>query len=155
MVAHPLQLVGHVVERQQVAQVTGDRLLGGDRGRDHRRRLALDLVDPGVIEDHLERGLGIVGDQGVDRRPDLVLDLSAHAQDVVLDLVQLAIVDLPLGVSRDGRSHRRFRNAVHDRRQLVLELGSGARCVLFGHRRVPLSRTDRRRSPRSAGSPGW
>ena len=34
VVADPLQLVGHVIERQQVAQVTRDRLLGGDRHAD-------------------------------------------------------------------------------------------------------------------------
>ena len=33
VVADPLELVGHMVERQQVAQVTCDRLLGGDRRR--------------------------------------------------------------------------------------------------------------------------
>ena len=34
VVAHPLELVGDMVERQEVAQVAGDRLLGGDRDRD-------------------------------------------------------------------------------------------------------------------------
>ena len=36
VVAHPLQVVGHVVERQQEAQVAGNRLLGRDGARDER-----------------------------------------------------------------------------------------------------------------------
>jgi hypothetical protein len=51
VVAHPLELVGHVVEREQEAQVAGHRLLGGDGGGDQRGDVALGLVDPAVADD--------------------------------------------------------------------------------------------------------
>ena len=45
MIAHPLELVADVVEREQEAQVARDRLLGRDHGRDLRRQVELGFVD--------------------------------------------------------------------------------------------------------------
>ena len=91
MVAHALELVGHVVEGQQVAQVAGDRLLRRDRDADHARDLALGIVDPNVALDDVQRELGVVVDQRLRGAPDGLLDERPHAQDGVLDLLLLDV----------------------------------------------------------------
>ena len=48
MVADALQLVGHVIQGQQVAQVARDRLLRRDRHADVPRYLTLRFVDDRV-----------------------------------------------------------------------------------------------------------
>ena len=95
MVAHPLQVIRHVVEGQQEAQVARDRLLGGDRPRDERRGEPLRLVQAAVAGDDLERQVGIVVARGPRPRADLVRDHAAQPQHVVLDLALLAIEGVP------------------------------------------------------------
>ena len=151
VVAHPLELVAHVVQRQQVAQVAGDRVLGRDHGGDHRGCLALDLVDLAVIEDHLEGCFGVVFDQRHDRGTDLLLDHRAHPQNVVLDLGDLAVVGArtwwvggkpgPTGSigSAGLRSSKLPPNA-------SATWGTGVGRSFIGA--LPRGRTGRRRSPR-------
>ena len=103
MIAHPLELVAHVVERQQEAQVTGDRLLGGDDRRDLRRQLELGLVDPAIVLDDPQRSLGVVVDERIEGGQDLVLDEDPHPQDGVLDRPLAAIELRSDGVARTRR----------------------------------------------------
>ena len=91
MIAHPLELVGDVVEGEQVAQVAGDRLLGRDGHRDQPRHAALRLVDDRVAADDVERDLGIVREQRPTRLPDRGFDQRPHAQDGVADQALLAV----------------------------------------------------------------
>ena len=160
MVAHPLQLVGDVVQREQEAQVAGDRRLGRDRRGDHRRDLALELVDRGVAADDRHARRVVVGDDRGERGADLALHERAHPQDVVLDLGHLAVEGRAVRVHRwlehrlagragcrSGRSSRTPANAS------VTRGGRGARSSVMGSSSA-LSRTDRRRSPRSSGSCG-
>ena len=79
MVAHPLELIGHMVEGEQVTQVAGDRVLGGDRHRDEARETALCLVDDRVSTDDVQRECRIVGDERSTRLADRRLDEGAHA----------------------------------------------------------------------------
>ena len=94
MVADPLELVGHVVEGQQVAQVAGDRLLGRDGDGDEPRNAALGLVDDRVALDHVEGEVGIVRGERPARLADRCLDERAHAQDRVADQLLLAVEGL-------------------------------------------------------------
>jgi hypothetical protein len=147
MVAHPLQLVAHVVEREQEPEVAGDRRLGGDRPGDQARDLALHLVDPAVGDDHLGRRARVVGEEGGDARPDRLLDVGAHPEDVVLDLAHLEIERLAGRLPDAGRGGR-ARGVGEDRPHLPLDL-LVRQPVFVGHRCFPsLSRTGRRRSPR-------
>ena len=91
MVAHPLELVGDVVERQQVAQVACDRLLGRDRHRDQARDPALRLVDERVALDDIEGQRGVVRLERATGFADRRLDQRAHAQDRIPDELFLAI----------------------------------------------------------------
>ena len=152
VVAHPLELVGHVVERQQVAQVAGDRLLGGDRHRDQARDRALGFVDDRVALDDLEGQSGIVGGERPTGLPDGRLDDRAHAQDGVADEPFVAIERLARRLGEDAPRlvcrlrHEPFDLGIHGPLRTVL---------LVGHRRRSvLSRTGRTRSPRSAAAWG-
>ncbi len=158
MVAHPLQLVRHVVQRQQVAQVARHRGLGRDRGRDARRGLTLDVVDLAVVEDHLERRVRVMCDERRDGGLDLALDQHPHPQDVVLDLVELEVVLLPsrMDAPRAGPRARPQARACPPPRRPVgrarPHAGGSRFSVIVASR---LSRTGRTRSPRSAGWSGW
>ena len=104
MVADPLELVRHVVEGQEVAQVTCDGLLRGDRHADESGHLALGVVDPSVGLDDVEGQVRVVGRQRLAGEADRLLDQRSHAQDRVLDLLLLDVegVALGLGAARDG-----------------------------------------------------
>ena len=130
VVAHPLQLVRHVIEREQEAQVAGDRLLGGDRPRDLGGHRALRLVDPAVADDHRERGLGVVVAQRGDRGADRVLDQRSHAQNIELDLALLAVERLAwwVGLARGRRAFSRREQLVE---LIVQRFGRGA--LRVGH----------------------
>ena len=91
VIAHPLELVGDVIERQQVAQVAGDRLLRRDRHRDEPRDAALRLVDDRVALDDVEGERRVVGDERPAGLADGRLDQRAHAQDGVADQRLLAV----------------------------------------------------------------
>ena len=109
VIAHPLQFVGHVIERQQEAQVAGDRLLGGDDGGNQRGQVELGLVDPPVVLDDLEGGRGVVVDERLQGGQDLVLDEHPHPQDGIFDLALT-----PIERWAEGRS-----DLVEDRADLV------------------------------------
>jgi len=91
VVAHALEFVRDVVEGQQVAQVTRDRLLRRDRHRDQPRDPALGLVDDRVALDHIERERSVVRDECAARLADRGLHQGAHAQDGVPDQRFLAV----------------------------------------------------------------
>ena len=108
VVAHPLQLIGDMVEREQESQVTRDRALGGDRCGDHARDLALELVDHAITADDGDaRGVVVRDDRG-ERSPDLGLDVGPHPEHVVLDLDHLAVEGRPMtmGLLSVGRSRQ-------------------------------------------------
>ena len=141
VVAHPLELVGHVVEREQEAQVAGDRPLGRDGRGDDVGDLDLDLVDAPVADDDRRGRRLVVRDERLERLADLDLDHRAHAQDAVLGLAHLAI-------------ERRARDLEPWRWLLAGRAVAG----LDGHgpampRSRSLIRTVPTRSPRSAGWP--
>ena len=134
MVAHPLELVGDVVERQQVAQVARDRLLGRDRDRDQPRDRPLRLVDDRVALDDLERQRGIVGGQRPARLADGRLDERAHAQDRVADERLVAIERLARRLGEDAPWL--VRRIGHEPFDLGIHGGLRTR-LLVGHRRRP------------------
>ena len=102
MIADPLELVGDVVERQEVAQVARDGRLGRDRDGDQARDAALRLVDDRVAADDVEGQGGVVVDEGATGFADGRLDERAHAQDRVADELFLAIE----GLTRRGAARR-------------------------------------------------
>ena len=81
MVADPLELERHVIERQQEAEVARDRRLRGDRHQDQCRDLALRLVDPASPAMTRVGELGVALDERPDGVADLLLDERAHPQD--------------------------------------------------------------------------
>ena len=91
VVAHPFQLVRHVVQGEEVAQVARDRLLGRDRDRDQTRDPSLGLVDDRVALDHVQRERRIVRDQGPGRLADRRFDEGAHPENGVADQLLFAV----------------------------------------------------------------
>jgi len=120
MVAHPLELVGHVVEGEQVTQVAGDRVLGGDRHRDEARDPALRLVDDRVAADDVHGQCRVVGDKRSARLADRRLDERAHAQDRVADEGLLTIECVPW---RGAWSAARARGLMQEIVDLCVHLG--------------------------------
>ena len=153
-VADPLQLVADPVERQQEAQVAGDRRLGRDRQDDVVHRLDLERVDLLVAADDEERLLRVVRHEGLDREADPLLDDAAHPQEDVLDRALLAVERLP------RERHDGLGDLALDGPEDLLDLAVEGRLRAGGSRSVipascPLSRSARTRSPRSSGSSGW
>jgi hypothetical protein len=91
VVADPFELVGDVVEREQVAQIASHGLLGRDGHADEPRDLPLRIVDPGVGLDDVEGQLRIMARERLTGPADRFLDEGAHAQDGVLDLLFLQV----------------------------------------------------------------
>ena len=98
MVADPFELECHVVQRQQEAEIAGDRRLGRDRHRDDVGDLALGVVHGTIAVDDRPGGAEIALDERPDAAADLRLDERAHPQDPVLDRPFLAVESAP----RDG-----------------------------------------------------
>ena len=154
MVADPLELVGDVIEGQQVAQVPGDRLLRSDGHRDQARHAALGLVDDRVALDHVERELRVVRREGPAGLANGRLHQGAHPEHGIANQLFLAVQCLARG--RMAVLRRVVATGLgHDLVDLRVHVGlPGSR--LIGHRGwLPLIRTGRTRSPRSAGSSGW
>ena len=137
MVPDPLQLVGHVVQRQQVAQVARDRLLGGDRHADEPGHLALGIVDPGVGLDDVQGQFGVVARERLAGASDGLLDERPHAQDRVLDLLLLEVERIARGreAARDGPASG---GGIEQAVDLVVDGGLVLAIGSFGHL-VPLS----------------
>ena len=151
VVAHALELVRHMVKREQVAQVAGDRLLGRDRDRDQLRDAALGLVDDRITLDHVEGEHRVMADQRPTCLADGGFDQRPHHEDPVADPLFFAIQGLARRRDRDvGRlasiGHRLVDLRVH---------GVLPSAWIIGHRwRSTINRTGRTRSPQSAGALG-
>ena len=106
MIAHPFQLVGHAIEGEQVAQVTGNGRLGGDGARDLDEDRGLHLVDADVFGDDRARAIAIPGYECLRGLIERGHDHAAHAQDVIADRAHLSIERLPRGMQAGGRADR-------------------------------------------------
>ena len=84
-VADPFELVGDVVERQEVSQVARDRRLGRDRANDVVERLGLHRVDLDVTLDHGQRQRRVVRLERLDGHADALLDETRHPEERLLD----------------------------------------------------------------------
>ena len=78
VVADPLELERHVIERHQEAKVPRDRRLRRDRHHDVVRDLVLRLVDPVVLGDHASGEIRVA----VDDRPDGIADLGSTSEPI-------------------------------------------------------------------------
>jgi hypothetical protein len=124
-----LELVAHVVEGEEEAEVARHRRLGRDRPGDEVRHLALHLVDLAVRDDDPRRRLRVVADEGLHRRPDRLLDVGPHPEDVVLDLAHL-LVERLAGRMTTSRGRHDAAAVGEDRAHLSLDLVVGQPVVV-------------------------
>ena len=91
MIAHALELVRHVQEAEDLAQIAGNRSLG----EDHRQAVLVDLrmarIDRAVGGDDPRRDVHVPVDEGTGGVGDGDVDHLTHLQDQVAHLPLLAL----------------------------------------------------------------
>jgi hypothetical protein len=105
-VAHPLERRAHPQRGHDDAQVGGDRLLLGEQQDAALVEVALQRVDGEVVRDHRLGEGQVLPEQRLTGGPDRVLDPAAHRHQVVPELLELGLEDLPHGFLSFARGPR-------------------------------------------------
>jgi len=95
VIAHPLQVVRDLERRGDEAQIPRQRLLESEQAQTAVVDVELEPVDHLVVREHLARQRGVAAPQRVDRLEDDALGAPAHAQELLLELLEI-VFEVPL-----------------------------------------------------------
>ena len=116
VIGDALELIGDMVHREKVSQVTRNRTLCRDRGGDHADDFMLHRIDVAVVDDDLLSERGVMRGEGGEGVSDCRFSEAPHAHDDLLDLSQLTVerVTSPLRRRRCASATRRAREDLVD-----------------------------------------